>query len=106
MPEEVTLTQLAAEITQLRQQVEIIQQRLDMIYGAVTRLADQTPPSKTSSPQRTVGSPADFELSAATMMSPDTMLDALYQYAVKSGLDISKETVDHLKNEATESTTD
>ncbi len=40
MSTDVTLTQLAADIAQLRQQIEITNQRLDMIYGAVTRLAE------------------------------------------------------------------
>ena len=40
MSDEVTLAQLAAEMAQLRRQMEMVNQRLDMIYGAVTRLAE------------------------------------------------------------------
>jgi uncharacterized coiled-coil protein SlyX len=97
MTEETTLAQLAAEVAQLRQQLETMNQRLDMIYGAVTRLADQVSPAKTapspakSSPQsRPVISPTD-------MMSPDSMLDSLHQYALQVGLDVPAESVETLK---------
>ena len=101
MSEDITLSQLAAEVAHLRQQLEQINQRLDMIYGAVTRLADQTGPA-TNQPQQTTGSqaaPAGPELSPAMMMDPDSMLNALHQYAVKAGLEVSQETVERLKTE-------
>jgi hypothetical protein len=89
MTEEITLAQLAREIAELRRQVETVNQRLDMIYGAVTRLAEQGAPRPTT--------PARPELSVAAMMDPGSMLDALHQFAVQAGLDVSKETVERLK---------
>jgi hypothetical protein len=108
MTEEVTLAQLAAEITQLRQQINLINQRLDMIYGAVTRLADQSTPSKsTASSQSNAEPQAGPKLSATAMMDPGSMLDALRQYAVESGLDIPQEMTERLKEDIpTESTAD
>ena len=43
MKDEVTLAQLSAEMAQLRQEVELVKQRLDMIYGALTRLIEAQP---------------------------------------------------------------
>ena len=99
MSENVTLTQLAAELAQLRQQVDEINQRLDMIYGAVTRLADQKVSPKTAPPQAAETSPRKkgSGVSMMAMMEPGRMLDALYEEAVKAGLDISRETVERLK---------
>jgi hypothetical protein len=106
MAEEITLTQLAAEIAQLRRQIETMNQRLDMIYGAVTRLADQMTPTETPPPRPTKTPQPGPELSATAMMDPGGMLDALHQYAVKAGLDISQETVERLKRgERTEEAT-
>jgi hypothetical protein len=34
------------------------------------------------------------------MMDPGSMLDALHEFAVQSGLDVSRETVERLKNDA------
>lgn len=105
--EEITLKHLAAEIAQLRQQLELFNRRLDMIYGAVTRLADQSGPGQAapapSSPRAQSGS----GFPAAALMDPGSMLDALHQYATDSGLDISIETVERLKKDAsTEATRD
>ncbi len=100
MTEEVTLAQLATEMAQLRQQMEAMNQRLDMIYGAVTRLADQTPPAKTAPPQATSKPEpkSNPTLSPETMLNPDSMLDSLRQHAVNMGLDVSVETVERLKS--------
>ena len=122
MNNEVTLTQLAAEIGQLRQQIEMLSQRLDMIYGAVTRLADAKQPGTPLNPPSTgsggasghgsavggrqgtegVGqsaSTANMPLTANMMMDPGNMLDSLRQYAVSLGMDVSAETVDRLKSD-------
>ena len=109
MSDEITLTQLTTEMAQLRQQMEIMNQRLDMIYGAVTRLADAK--SSLVSPPPSGGAPAqgsqakgtqlptaNMPLTAAMMMDPSSMLDSLRQYALNAGLDISSETVDRLKS--------
>ncbi len=103
MNDEVTLAQLGAEMAQLRQQMEIISQRLDMIYGAVTRLAE-TQNSPISTPvqgSQTKATPAPATgtpLTAAMMLNPSAMLDSLRQYAVNAGLDVPLETVDRLKS--------
>ena len=98
MTENVTLNQLATELAQLRQQVDEINQRLDMIYGAVTRLADQKASSKTTSSQPAATSPEKGSgVSMMAMMEPGRMLDALYEQAIKAGLDISHETLERLK---------
>jgi hypothetical protein len=113
MSDDVTLAQLAADIAQLRQQIAIVNQRLDMIYGAVTRLADAKPagpspaagnaanpqPRQTEVKQQAApSSVTDRPLSASMMMEPGGMLEALRQYAVDAGLNISFETVDRLKS--------
>lgn len=107
MSDEITLAQLAAQMAHVRQQMEQMNQRLDMIYGAVTRLAEaqSSPASKSPSegaptqakeaPSSTTATP----LTAAMMMDPGAMLDSLRQYAVNAGLDISPETVDLLKSQ-------
>lgn len=99
MTEDVTLTQLAAEVIQLRQQLETMSQQLDMIYGAVARLADQISSAKPSSPQATPNPQPNPTLSPTAMMDPGNMLDALRQHATQLGLDISTETVEHLKTQ-------
>lgn len=100
MSEKVTLTQLAAEMSHLRQQLATINQRLDMIYGAVTRLANQNAPAQPPSPPHSASTPQSSpELPVSAMMDPDSMLDSLHQYAVKLGLDVSKESVERLKTE-------
>jgi hypothetical protein len=122
MSNEVTLAQLAAEIGQLRQQIEMLSQHLDMIYGAVARLADakQLETSLNSGgadargrgPQSAAGggrqgpeeaapsaSTANMPLSASMMMDPGNMLDSLRQYAVSLGMNVSAETVDRLKSD-------
>ena len=104
MNNEVTLAQLAAEIGQLRQQIEMLSQRLDMIYGAVTRLADakqpvQSPTPKDKGSEAQSASTANMPLTANMMMDPGNMLDSLRQYAVSLGMDVSAETVDRLKSD-------
>jgi len=99
MTKEVTLAQLAAEMVQLRQQLETMNQRLDMIYGAVTRLTNQASPAQTAPAQTTPPPQPNPTMSAADMMSPDSMLDSLRQHAIQQGLDISTETVDRLKTQ-------
>lgn len=101
MSEEVTLAHLAAEITTIRQQIETLNQRLDMIYGAVTRLADAQKSPAGSAPQveqAKSASASGSALSPEMMMDPGAMLDSLHQFAVSRGLDVSKETVDRLKS--------
>lgn len=100
MTEEITLAQLAQEIAQLREEVKTVNQRLDMIYGAVTRLADQSAPAPTAAARPSSGRPAGFDLSPTAMMDPGSMLDALHSFAVKSGLDVSEETVERLKKDS------
>ncbi len=102
MTKDVTLAQLATEMARLRQQVEAMSQRLDMIYGAVTRLADQSAPAQSAPPQTMPGQArsnpqASPAMSAAAMMSPGSMLDALRQHANQLGMDVSVETVERLK---------
>ena len=100
MSKEVTLAQLAVEMAQLRQQLDGVNQRLDMIYGAVTRLADQSNSATSSSPPpKPTSSKPGSNLPPEVMMSPDSMLDALRQHAVNMGLDVSQETVDRLKSQ-------
>ncbi len=101
MSDEVTLAQLATEMTQLRRQLEMITQRLDMIYGAVTRLAEAQNPSASTPVQggQTQAAPAtSMPLTPQMMMDPGSMLDSLRQYAVNMGLDVSPETVERLKS--------
>jgi hypothetical protein len=100
MTEEITLAQLAQEIAQLRAEVKTVNQRLDMIYGAVTRLADQAAPAPTSPARPASGRPSGLDLSSTAMMDPGSMLDALHNFAVKSGLDVSQETVERLKKDS------
>lgn len=97
MTEETTLAQLAAEVAQLRQQLETMNQRLDMIYGAVTRLADQVSPARATPSQTKSGPQSRPVISPTDMMSPDSMLDSLHQYALQAGLDVPKESVENLK---------
>lgn len=101
MSDEVTLAQLAAEMAQLRQQIEIVNQRLDMIYGAVTRLAEaqNSPASTPVQGEQAQAAPAtSMPLTPEMMLSPSSMLDSLRQYAVSMGLDVSPETVERLKS--------
>ncbi|MBI1878546.1 MAG: hypothetical protein HYR94_10015 [Chloroflexi bacterium] len=100
MSDEVTLAQLAAEMAQLRRQIEIVNQRLDMIYGAVTRLteAQNSPASTAPRAEQTQAAPASGMFAPEMMMDPSSMLDSLRQFAVSVGLDVSQETVDRLKS--------
>ena len=107
------LAQLAAEVAQLRQQVEESNRRLDMIYGAINRLAELKPSQPASTPaqpqplaeevwhaQTKPGpQPGELPLSARMLMGPDTMLDSLHQYALKAGLSLSLDGVERLKSE-------
>ena len=112
MSDDVTLAHLAAEMAQLQQQIELVKQRLDMIYGAVTRLADtkqnvQSPRVDNlakgdkggEQPPSPAASTTSMPLSASMMMDPGTMLVSLHQYAVNLGMDIPVETVDRLKSD-------
>jgi len=98
MANEITLTQLAAEITQLRQQIEQANQRLDMIYGAVTRLTE-TGQSETNSAAKKTSPFSTSTFSAATMMDPGSMLHSLRQHAQGLGLTVSPESVERLQAE-------
>lgn len=103
MSDEITLTQLAAEMAQLRRQLEIVNQRLDMIYGAVTRLAEvqnasANTPVQGQPPKAASAPPSGMQLTPEMMLAPGSMLDSLRQYAVSMGLDISPETVERLKS--------
>ena len=115
MTEEITLAKLADEIAQLRQQVEAANRRLDMIYGAVTSrnpvsietgfLESQLAPANTTSTPPATGAQAKPLSSAPGMMNPGgeplrSIVDALHQHAVASGLDVSKETLARLKHES------
>lgn len=100
---EVSLAQLAASIAQLQQQIREVNRRLDMVYGAVNRLAElnqdgrpMTEP-KTRPEQSQAGTPS-ASLNMAQMMDPGSMLDSLRQYAVDSGLEVSADMVDRLKS--------
>lgn len=85
-----TQTQLAADVAEIRQQLEQINQRLDQIYSVVARLAPPEPaaPDRSSTPT----------LTAAMMMSPASMLESLRQHAANAGLDISTETAERLQS--------
>jgi hypothetical protein len=89
-------------MAQLRRQLEIVNQRLDMIYGAVTRLAEAQP-SPTSTPpaaeQTQTAAASEMPFAPEMMMDPGAMLDSLRQFAVSMGLDVSQETVDRLKSQ-------
>jgi hypothetical protein len=103
MSDEITLTQLAAEMAHLRQQLESVNQRLDMIYGAVTRLAEAqnasaNTPVQGQPPKAAPAPPSGMQLTPEMMLAPGSMLDSLRQYAVSMGLDISPETVERLKS--------
>ncbi|MBE7555612.1 MAG: hypothetical protein HS126_31570 [Anaerolineales bacterium] len=102
MNDNAPLTQLAAEMAQLQQQIEQMNQRLDMIYGAVTRLAEAkaTAPSpvdpwakETAASQRAAG----MAFSAQALLDPGSMLASLHQHAVKTGLKIPTESVERLQ---------
>ena len=108
------LAQLAAEVAQLRRQVEESNRRLDMIYGAINRLAEAKPSQPASTlaqshplfeearPAAVKPGPqpaASLPLSAQMLMGPDTMLDSLHQYALKAGLTLSLDGVERLKAE-------
>ncbi len=89
-----SLTHLTAEVTQLRQQLEQVNQRLDMIYGAVTRLAGTGQPEPVFQKKSAAGAGL---LSAATMMDPGSMLNSLRQYAQNAGLTIPPESIERLQ---------
>jgi hypothetical protein len=102
MKNEVTLTQLAAEMAQLQQQIEQMNQRLDMIYGAVTRLAQtKTPPPPAADPVKWSASPspAEISFSAQALLDPGSMLASLHQHAVKAGLTIPTDSMERLQAE-------
>lgn len=102
MNDQVNLAYLAAQIEQLQQHMEQVNRRLDMIYGAINRIAEgrQSQPSPASTQEPALaqetgqGQPADesgLPLSARMVMDPGSMLASLYQYAQNIGLDVSPE---------------
>jgi hypothetical protein len=104
MNDDTTLNQLAAEMAQLRQQIEQMNQRLDMIYGAVTRLteAKATTPSpveqwaresSTAQPAAATG----MSFSAQALLDPGSMLASLHQHAVQAGLTIPTGSMERLQ---------
>jgi hypothetical protein len=103
MKDETALTQLAAEMAQLQQQIEQINQRLDMIYGAVTRLAEVKTPGR-SPVDRLAGegsapltpAAAGTSFSAQALLDPGSMLASLHHHALKVGLTIPTESVERL----------
>lgn len=100
---EVTLAQLAASIAQLQQQIQEVNRRLDMVYGAVNRLAEsnqdsQPPVGPKTRPEHSQAGTPSASLNMAKMMDPGSMLDSLRQYAVDSGLNVSADMVDRLKS--------
>ncbi len=105
MNDNVTLTQLTAEMTQLQQQIEQVNQRLDMIYGAVTRLAEakaaQSPVDHLGREQSAPPPPAaaGMSFSAQALLDPGSMLASLHQHALKAGLTIPTESVERLQEE-------
>ncbi len=115
MTKEVSLADLAREIASLRQEIETVNRRLDMVYGAVSRLAEAGPghssagrpdqeqspnfgPGKGSRPSKN-GAGGGAALSARMIMDPGSMLDSLRQYAENAGLAVTPETVERLKSE-------
>jgi|GEM_PF-5874525 len=104
MKDSVTLTQFAAEMARLRQEIEQMNQRLDMIYGVVTRLAEtraQPQPFTAAAPKRPadLSSTAEMPFSAQALLDPGSMLASLHQHAVKAGLTIPIEAVERLQEE-------
>lgn len=104
MNDNMTFTQLAGAVVQLQQQIEQMNQRLDMIYGAVTRLAEAPTtwqPSAAGHPasERTKSSTstAGMSFSAHTLLDPGSMLASLHQHAVNSGLAVTLDSVERLK---------
>jgi hypothetical protein len=101
MTNEITLTQLTAAVEQLRQQVAQANQRLDMIYGAVTRSSESARPETNHAAKATSPSPTN-PFSATMMMNPGDMLHSLRQHAQDLGLTISSEAVERLQAELPE----
>jgi hypothetical protein len=102
MNDQVNLAYLAAQIEQLQQQMEQVNRRLDMIYGAINRMAEgqqsRALPASTQEPafaqensQRPLADDSGTPLSARMMMDPGSMLASLYQYAQNIGLNVSPE---------------
>jgi uncharacterized coiled-coil protein SlyX len=86
MSNNVTLEQLAAELAQLRHQLEQVNQRLDTIYGAINRLSETQSTSSPDTPE-----PALSAMSAQTMMNPGSLLHSLRQHALEVGLELPNE---------------
>lgn len=100
MNDKMTLSQLAAAMAQLQEQLEQMNQRLDMIYGAITRLAQPQPPA--ADPVKRSTSPslaAEIPFSAHTLLNPGSMLASLHQHAVKAGLTIPTDSIERLQAE-------
>lgn len=100
---EITLAQLATGIAQLQQQIQEVTRRLDMVYGAVSRLAELNQDGRPAAgpktrPENGRAGTSSASLNMAQMMDPGSMLDSLRQYAVDSGLEVSADMVDRLKS--------
>lgn len=103
MNDATSITQLAAEMAQLRQQIEQMNQRLDMIYGAVTRLAETAPhPPAEPLKHPTRSAPAvanEVSFSAQALLNPGSMLASLHQHALQAGLTIPADSMERLQAE-------
>lgn len=98
MNDSITLTQLAGAVAQLQQQIEQMNQRLDMIYRAVTRLAQPQPPAADPLKRPASLSPtAEISFSAHTLLDPGSMLASLHQHALKAGLTIPTDSIERLQ---------
>lgn len=99
MNDPITLSHLADQMAQLQQQVEQMNQRLDMIYGAVTRLAEAKAQPPAAGPLEPPASspPAGMSFSAQAMLNPGNMLASLHQHALKAGLTIPNTAMERLQ---------
>jgi hypothetical protein len=99
--------QLVVEIAQLQQQIEQVNQRLDMIYGAVTRLAEskatvQLSAADSSASEWSAPLPpaaAGMSFSTQALLDPGSMLASLHQHAVNAGLMVATDSVERLQAE-------
>jgi hypothetical protein len=95
-------------MVQLQQQIEQMNQRLDMIYGAVTRLAEAKsavqPPAAANHLARegSASQPAaaaGMSFSAQALLDPGSMLASLHQHALNAGLAVAIDSVERLQAE-------
>jgi hypothetical protein len=95
--------QLAVEMAQLQQQLEQMNQRLDMIYEAVNRLAEAKAARLPVDPlagERSVPPPppaAGMSFSAQALLDPGSMLTSLHQHALKAGLAVTGASMERLQ---------